>query len=83
MKHPQHGDSDEPAVYKKTWTKGPIFAVGEGNSMRSSDAYLLSARGAKQLADQLLPLVWPVDNQFCYLINTRNLSMFWAGMHDS
>ena len=58
-------------LYRRSWTRGPIFAVSPSNVFRSPDAYVVSHAGARRLVARLLPFAFPFDNQLCYLLNTE------------
>ena len=82
MHHPDHKEGSSNTSYKnykKIWTAGPIYAVSATNLMRSADAYVLSQRGASELHRMFLPTVFPIDNHLNYLLNSLNLSVYWAG----
>jgi hypothetical protein len=66
-------------VYRKTWTKGPIFAVSPWNIMRSADSYLVSRACATKFAESFLPAVFPIDNHLNYVLNSHDMKVFWAG----
>jgi hypothetical protein len=78
-----HFQGQEPgqAVYQKTWTQGPIFAVSPWNVMRSADSYLVSSSCAAAFAKSFLPAVFPIDNHLNYVLNSNKMKVFWAGRH--
>jgi hypothetical protein len=81
---PSFASRTEGRVYLKHWSGiGLPQTVSVDNLVRLTDSYVISRAYAEKILEKILPLAFPIDLQYNYLLNTLDLphssvGIFWA-----